>query len=631
MAVAAIPVDQRVIGIDSRRFASIEKALVELITNSDDSYSRLEAAGMAVTGRIDITYERHQGGAVLEVTDEAEGMSFAQATRILAYGGAHSPLSRGESRGRGYFGRGLKQAVFGLGAGALETIRDGRLTRIDLFRSDNGGYLYEDHGGDTEVRAEDRARLGLVGDGTRVTLVVENPHVVISRLSTVEHALSDNFYLRDILTRRTVTLSQVAGTSVIATSGRLVFVEPDAVVLVGPYAPLSFEFEGEEYDFTLTLKRSKHDELTMTGDERTNGLVVASDMAVLDCQLFEYENQIGSEYLFGTVRCPALIERLGRGEPVISDEREGLNAKDPMVAAFSRAVSRQLDEHVYAERDQLKRLERATTSDSTAHMIDGLLARMSRAAVRDLGLVPAPATEVQLPTDAVLMQFTTPFYYRRPGRAFTVSLLVDTELLPGDDHLTITYTLPNTFTIDPALAELDVPQRSGVQRLEWSMVGESPGDRGEILVRSGAFWAWCEIVIADNALSTRRVTAEPAPGRVPEPVHHRAPHDHGEDMFVGYELRYLGDDEGRAVYDAQRRKILINTGDPTVQLYLDGRGRFRDTARLLLAELFLDVMAGELARRSLDRSGKDRNGEVFENTKRRLIHRYGAAVHKSFA
>src|SRR5690606_18636936 len=135
-----------------------------------------------------------------------------------------------------------------------------------------------------------------------------------------------------------------------------------------------------------------------------NGLVVASDMAVLDCQLFEYENQIGSEYLFGTVRCPALIERLGRGEPIISDEREGLNAKDPMVAAFSRAVSRQLDEHVFAERDQLKRLERATTSDSTAHMIDGLLARMSRAAVRDLGLVPAPATEAEPPTDAVLMR-----------------------------------------------------------------------------------------------------------------------------------------------------------------------------------------------------------------------------------
>ena len=42
VAILALPVDQRVIDIDSRRFASIEKALVELITNSDDSYSRLE-------------------------------------------------------------------------------------------------------------------------------------------------------------------------------------------------------------------------------------------------------------------------------------------------------------------------------------------------------------------------------------------------------------------------------------------------------------------------------------------------------------------------------------------------------------------------------------------------------------
>lgn len=45
MTVAEIQVDQRVIGIDSRRFASVEKALVELITNSDDSYARLEKAG----------------------------------------------------------------------------------------------------------------------------------------------------------------------------------------------------------------------------------------------------------------------------------------------------------------------------------------------------------------------------------------------------------------------------------------------------------------------------------------------------------------------------------------------------------------------------------------------------------
>ena len=54
MAILALPVDQRVIDIDSRRFASIEKALVELITNSDDSYSRLEKQDADVSGNITI-------------------------------------------------------------------------------------------------------------------------------------------------------------------------------------------------------------------------------------------------------------------------------------------------------------------------------------------------------------------------------------------------------------------------------------------------------------------------------------------------------------------------------------------------------------------------------------------------
>ncbi|QRI74466.1 MULTISPECIES: ATP-binding protein [Rhodococcus] len=633
MAVAPIPVDQRVIGIDSRRFASIEKALVELITNSDDSYSRLDNGRAQANGRIDITYERHQSGAVLQVTDHAEGMPFDQAARILAYGAAHSPLSRGEGHGRGYFGRGLKQAVFGVGAGTVETVKDGRLTRIDLFRGENGGYLYDDHGGDRPVSDDDRERLGIPGNGTRVTLVVENPHVVISRYQTVVQALSDNVYLREVLSRRSVEVVHVAGRHEIQRSGRVLFDEPPALVLIGPDAPGSFDFDGDEYTFTLTLKRAEGAELAMSGDERTNGLVVVSGLAVLDCQMFEYENQVGAEYLFGTVHCAALIERLGQGEPIISDEREGLNHKDRFVAAFSHAVSVRLAEYVLAERDQLRHLEHAITSEHTAHMIDRLLHRMSESAIRDLGIGPAP-TSAPLTTatgtgKSVVLEFTTPFYYRRPGHRFHVTLEVDTERLPGDDRLTITYTLPDSMRIDPWPAEIAVEQKAGVQRLEWTVVGEAAGERGEIMVRSGAFWAWCEIVIAENAPSPHHV---PRPHTPPHPEEHRRPpRDHGEDMFVGYDLRYLGDDGGRAVYDPEQRTILINTGDPTVQLYLDGRGRFRDAARLLLAELFLDVIAGELARRSLENRGLQDDVHAYTAAKQKIIRRYGAQIHKSFA
>ena len=111
MSIANLPVDQRVIDIDSRRFASIEKALVELITNGDDSYSRLESTSTPIDPVIRIYYERHKLNSILAVSDCAEGMSLSNLRRILSYGGSHSLLAHGKAIGRGYFGRGLKQAV----------------------------------------------------------------------------------------------------------------------------------------------------------------------------------------------------------------------------------------------------------------------------------------------------------------------------------------------------------------------------------------------------------------------------------------------------------------------------------------------------------------------------------------
>lgn len=247
MAIRPIPVDQRVIDIDSRRFASVEKALVELITNSDESYARIEQAGRHATGRIRIAYERHRSFALLVLTDEAEGMSFERLSAILTYGGAHSPLARGEGTGRGYFGRGLKQAVYGLGRGVIETIREGRYSRIDLFRGENGGYLYDDGDGDRAATPSDRDRLGVVENGSRVSIVVENAHASISQFRTLVAAVRDNFYLRDILARREIELLNLQLGKVIERSGRVVYEEPVAHVLLGPDQTGSFSHDGVDH------------------------------------------------------------------------------------------------------------------------------------------------------------------------------------------------------------------------------------------------------------------------------------------------------------------------------------------------------------------------------------------------
>lgn len=624
MAISPIPVDQRVIDIDSRRFASIEKALVELITNADDSYARMERAGAPASGQIRVQYERHQAGAVLMVSDQAEGMPFAQARFILTYGGAHSPLARGEGGGRGYFGRGLKQAIYGLGYGWIETIHAGRYARIELFRGENGGYLYDDGDGDRPVREKDRARLGIADNGTKVTIVIENAQTSISHYRSVVQAVANNVYLRDVLRRRQVELLHMQRGKAVERSGVVQYQEPPATLLLGPEQAGHFVHEQQTYPFTLTLKRALDVELASRGDERTNGLVILSGTAVLDCQLFEYENQVGTEYLFGTVNCPALIDKLGQGVAIISDEREGLNHKEPFVQAFSRAVSAMIAPCVLAEREKLKHLEHASASGRTSHMIEHLLERMNRAAIQDLGIsLPPPETDVAAVERPAALRFTTPFYYRKPNHPFHVSLLIDPGQLAEDEVLQFAYALPDSLHLVAAPAELPVSALNDRQRIEWTVVGDTTGSRGEISVRAGSHWAWCEMVVAEHASGHSHGVSAHA-------VKHRPPRDHGERMFIGYEFRHLDNELDRAVYSRAERTILINTAAPTVQLYVDGRGHFRDSARLLLAELFMDVISDELARCALEKSGRQGDAEAFHRAKLDIIRRYGSEIHLSF-
>ncbi len=633
MAINAIPVDQRVIDIDSRRFASIEKALVELVTNSDDSYARLERSGQAVSGRIVVQYERHRHGALLTVADQAEGLSFDKACAILSYGGAHSTLAQGLAGGRGYFGRGLKQAIFGLGSGWLETVRDGRLSRIELFRGEDGAYLYDDGGHDREASAADRERLGIPANGTRVAIVIDSPQASISQFGALVHALASNIYLRDVLARRELEVIQLKDGVEIGRSRRVQFDEPPAVVLIGPELPGQFQYEHQSYPFSLTLKRALGAELVPRGDERTSGLLVLSGTAVLDCQFFDHENQVGTEYLFGTLRCPALIDKLAQGEAVISDERAGLNPKAPIVAALCRAVSRLIAPHVQAEQDKLRHLERATTSGRTAHMIEHLLERMNLAAIHDFGIVRPPGApgggedSAVAPAERAALRFTTPFYYRRPDHPFHVRLLVDPVQLGAEAVLKVEATCSAGLLLEPQPASIPAAELGAGGEVIWTVRGAAAGERGELVVRAGDYLAWCEIVIAEQAAGHAHHPARQSGGTPHRP---RTSRDHGEAMFTGYAFRWLGTEADRAVYSPRERLILINTAAPTVQLYVDGRGNFRDSARLLLAEIFLDVIADELARYRITHAGKAEDVDAFLAAKRDIVCRYGGDIHLSF-
>ena len=629
MAVLSLPVDQRVIDIDSRRFASIEKALVELITNSDDSYSRLGQDSDAPAGwQIKISYERHQSGAVLTVTDQAEGMTLERLRSVLSYGGAHSLLARGSSGGRGYFGRGMKQAIYGLGHGWIESLSEGRLSRVDLFRAESGGYVYDDWDGDRQAEVKDYARLQIPpgANGTKVTIVIDNPQVNIPYFRSLATAIADNIYLRDIVRRRTVELVNKNQSAKTLSALTLRYEEPESELLLGPEDQEMFDYDGNNYHFLLTLKKAVGTDLILKGDERTNGLLVISGTAVLDCQFFRFENQLGTEYSFGTVVCPALADMLAKGLPVISDEREGLNMKDPFVLAFATAVSDRIAPVIQRERLRLSHIDHATTSKRTQVMLGQILEKMNRVAVADLGILlpPGPGSGKYGPIDTgrqAALRFSTPFYYRQVDHPFHVTMIADKSQFVDQDILSFEYAMQESITIEPAMSDIAVSDLPDDGRLQWRVTGSAAGTKGTITVTSGPFSATCELVIAEEAAGAGY--HHPS-GKPPA----RWDRDNATDLFAGYELRNLDNDIDRAVYSVDERLILVNTEAPTVRLYVDGQGHFRDGARLLLAELFLDVIAGELARRYVDRTTQKGDSEAYRQAKQTFVRRYGVDIHR---
>lgn len=628
MAVLTLPVDQRVIDIDSRRFASIEKALVELITNSDDSYARLERSGKKTSGNIGISYERHQNGAVLAVTDQAEGMMLERMRSVLSYGGAHSLLALGESSGRGYFGRGMKQAIYGLGHGWIESLHEGRFCRVDLFRSDVGGYLYDDWDGDRLAEEKDYVRLQIPpgGNGTKVTIVVENPQTNIPYFRSLVTAITNNIYLRDVLERRTVELININTNRTKSAAMQLRYIVPESELLLGPDIQETFIYNGVAYPYSLTLKKALGENLVLKGDERTNGLLVISGTAVLDCQFFRFENQLGTEFLFGTVECPALADMLAGGHPVISDEREGLNLKDLFVAAFANSVSDAISNPIKNEQLRLSHIDHATTSMRTKVMIGRLLQRVNKIAAEELGIIlsPGPGSGKYGPYDTgrlAVLRFSTPFYYRQVNQFFHVAMIADRSQLLDQDLLSFVYDVPASITVEPVLQDMAVADLPESARFEWRVIGMESGARGKIGVSSGPYSAFSEIVIAEQAAGKGYQN----PSGKPPVIWDR---DNSSDLFLGYELRNLDNDLERAAYSAEERLILINTEAPTVRLYVDGQGHFKDGARLLLAELFLDVISEELARQYVDRTTKKGDWEAYRQVKLDLIRRFGVEIHQ---
>jgi len=184
----------------------IERGLVELITNSDDSYRNLEEKGGQASGKIRIEIERRKLGqpSVLIVRDRAEGMNRDEMFQKLGtLGKRTSGFEKGKPR-RGLHGRGARD-VAAFGTVHFESIKDEEYNHLIIPPSLKCRFI-DPH--PKKVTSNIRKKLGISrGNGTVVTIEVES-RFRIPQHETLLKDFSRYYSLRDIFSslRREVIL-----------------------------------------------------------------------------------------------------------------------------------------------------------------------------------------------------------------------------------------------------------------------------------------------------------------------------------------------------------------------------------------------------------------------------------------
>ncbi|HAB53464.1 MAG TPA: hypothetical protein DCE80_15045 [Ignavibacteriales bacterium] len=274
-------------------------ALVELVTNSDDSYHRLyehkkrsEDGGPVL---IEICEQRKGEPSLVVVRDKAEGMTLQEMVEIFGDVGTR----RSKSGDRGFMGRGSKDCT-ALGGMTVESIKDDKYYKCELTAKPQLIPEIDNKSATEEIRK----RLGIEKEnGTVITLKIESQHK-IPRIDTIVRDLPWHFALRDIL-------SEHSPTKVLIKNLNNPRIKPEKAGYRQPEGELVCDEKFEVPGYQNAIVKLKIWKATEPFDDpadksfRRSGIIIKGKRAMHECSLlypgFE-KDQYALKY-FGRLEC----------------------------------------------------------------------------------------------------------------------------------------------------------------------------------------------------------------------------------------------------------------------------------------------------------------------------------------
>ncbi|MCZ2122948.1 MAG: ATP-binding protein [Anaerolineales bacterium] len=590
------------------------RALVEVITNCNDSYSRLEQAGWLVGGEIIIEVQRKHKNSVIRVRDHAEGMNDARMDKVVGtYGEATSGIKE-DQHVRGMWGRGLKDAIFGLGHGSVRSFKGGNLYACALLIK-NGIPTFNLEK-PVKANVELRKQYGILeGNGTILEIVLSRNDVKMPQFDNFRNYLQRHFELRPIMSnpKRKIILRELAADGQMRQEHTLSYKSPRGEKVLSerikvPGFPAYVKLEVFRSGIQLSTRGEE-------GDYADGGLLVVSKATVISLTMLKYENDPYAAYFYGSMQCDYLHDLLKNDEPVLTATRDGINWTHPFAKALKLAVEEKLEPLIQKERRQALREEKTKLDKQLRQKIQKALHELNNIALNEL-TNPREKRKIRLPDSGIV--FFPERAYVQTGR--TLTMLLRARILgKSKEDRTVRISSNNAEVIvltpqvvlqphkhDPAVGEARV-------RLEGRQVG------GEATITAALANLHAQALVQVH--SKKDVLPElPAKSK--------------NALFNDINFDERMDSRQRVYFDRVNSNIVIATGAPSVKLYLDENNRLDTTVQgqVLLAELITEAVCREIAREGVEKGRflvlEGSEADAIQNHFIRLQNRYAHLIHE---
>jgi hypothetical protein len=594
------------------------RALVEIITNCNDSYSRLEYAGHQVKGEIIIDVHRKHQNSIIRVRDQAEGMTDLRMDKVVGpYGEATSGLKE-DKHVRGMWGRGLKDSIFGLGYGHVYSFKGANFYSCSLLIKK--GIPTFKLNLPTRANAAIRDEYEMPeGNGTIIDIIISRDDVKVPQFDNLRNYLQRHFELRPIMSnpQRKIVLRDITSAGKIRHEHVLSYKAPRGEKV------LSEEIAVEGYPVTAKLEVFRSSIQLSTkgeeGDYADGGLLVVSKATIISLTMLKFENDPYAGYFYGSIQCDHLHHLMKNDEPVLTATRDGINWSHPFTKALKLAVEAKLEPLILAERKHAVHDEQTKLDKRLRQKINQALHELNSIALTELSdkkVNDGAHKQIDLPPSGI--GFFPERVYVQTGQ--TLNLLLYVKLVENANVGATATVISNSPEVMVLTQQVVIqPHKSDpmIGQARIRVEGRQVGGEGTVTAYIGKHRAQALVQVRSKK---EAILIEPSKS--------------SNALFTDINFDDRMDPRQRVYFDRVNSSIVIATAAPSVKLYLDEQDRLDTTlqGQVLLAELITEAMCREIARHGVE-IGKflapdGAEADAVQNHFIRLQNQYAHLIHQ---